>query len=113
MHQHDIRLAFSERFQAGAHRGLAGGAAEDRRQDIDAGGRGLEHRHVVGVNNRLHGADLRMLHERQKAAADHRRATDRPELLGHVGAGAYPASSRHDHCCNARHASSTPDFPLD
>ncbi len=61
--QDDVGLARSERLEPGAHRSLPGGAAEYRRQNVEPGRRGLELRHIFGVDDRLYEADLWVFYE--------------------------------------------------
>ena len=65
------------------------------------GGR-LVGRAVVGMDDRLHRADLAMPGEQRQARADHRFARQLAVLLGQIAAGAKPASGCDDHGGNRR-----------
>ena len=94
--QHDVRGARAQRLQAGPHRGLPGRAAEHRRQQFQALGGGLIRSHVVGMDDRLHGADLAMPGKQRKARPDHGLAGQGSVLLGQIAPGARPAPGCND-----------------
>ena len=99
VNEDDSGSARRERLEAGAHRGLPRRPAVDRRQKIlQARGRGAKSSRVLRMNDRLHGADLRMGEKSRERGADHRLARDFAILLGHVAAGAQASPARNDDC---------------
>ena len=100
-----------ERFQAGAHRSLPGRAAErPAKKNIDVcRTRPAIEVEIVGVNNRLYAADVGMFYEHGQRPAQHGFATDLPELLGQIAAGARSASCGHDDGGDVRHAVGAPE----
>jgi hypothetical protein len=105
---------FSEfvRLQPGAHRGLPGGAAKCRRQNVKSGGRASIKREILAANNRLYEGDVPMFYEHGQRAPQHAFATDRPELLGQIAARARSPPGGHDDGCDAPHAVDAPWLPL-
>ena len=110
--QDDVGLAGLERLEAGAHRGLPGGAAEYRQKNINSGHRASIEIEVLLPNNRLYEADLAMFYEHGQRAPQHAFATDRPELLGQIAARARSPPSGDYDGCDAPHAVGAPWLPL-
>ena len=95
--QDDIRRAWRQGLHSRPHRALPRGAAMHRREEVEPGGRCLEHRCVIRMDDRLHGIDGAMRSKARQARPDHRFAGDRTILLGHIAARPQPAPSRnHD-----------------
>src|SRR4051812_30400092 len=113
MHQYDIRPMRRQCFEAGAYGGLPRGAAEDRRQHGEAARGNFIEFYVVGMDDRLHQADLFFAGEQAEAETDHRLADERPIGLGHTGSRPASAPGRHDHCCNSvRHRPNSENSPI-
>ena len=90
--QDDVGLRARERFKAGMHRRLPRSAAVRGRLMAQTADRGIEHRDVLGVQNRLHRKDLGMTAKRLHGPENHGLSADRPILLGSTGAGAKAAA---------------------
>ena len=90
----DARAAASDRPTIiKAYRSVRGMAVKQ----VEAGGRCLEHRRIVRMDDRLHGIDGAMRSKARQARPDHRFAGDRTILLRHIAASPEPASGRnHD-----------------
>ena len=101
------RRAAGQRFETGAHRGLARCAAENRRREVfQPGGRGTINVGIGRRDDRLHHADPIVAEERAQRRTDHRLAADGAILLRHVAAGALAASGcNNDRGHHARHES--------
>ena len=97
VHQHDVGRARAQRLEAGPHRGLPRCAAEHRGKQPQALGGGLVGAAVVGMDHRLHRADLAVPGEQRQARPDHRLAGQLAVLLGQIAAGAQPASGCDNH----------------
>ena len=108
VNQNEVWLARRERLQSGAYGTLPRRPAEDWGERIEVGCGDLESRYVVAMNDRLDEGDLRMLQQGDQALPDHRRATDRPELLGHIAARPRPPSGGDNDGRDTRHAVSAP-----
>ena len=92
MDQHDVGRLARERFQPGADRGLASRAASGRRLVAHVADRLVEHRGIVGVDDRLHGKDLWMAAKRLHRPRNHGSAADGTVLLWPAGPGTKPAA---------------------
>ena len=101
--KHDIRRTRAQRFQAGTHRGLPGGAAECWRKHRHVGGGGLEKSDILGVNNRQYAADVLSFYEHGQRPPQHDFATDLPELLGQFAARAHSAPGGDNDGGDVRH----------
>ena len=86
--------------EAGAHRGLSGSAAVDRRQEIEARNRRLEERGIIAVDDRLDRRDSAVPRQRGQARPDHRLAQNEPVLLGQIAASSEPAACCHYDGCD-------------
>ena len=92
VHQHKVRAMTLQCLEAGAHRGLSGSAAVDRRQEIEARNRRLEERGIIAVDDRLDRRDSAVPGQRGQARPDHRLAQNEPVLLGQIAASPEPAA---------------------
>ena len=82
------RARGAQRLQARSHRSLPRRAARHRRQQPQALGRRLVGAAVVGMDDRLHGADLAVPGEQRQACPDDRLAGQLTVLLGQTAPGA-------------------------
>ena len=83
---------------------MAGCAAVNRRQERKAIGGPLEQRIIIGMNDRLNGADPGILRKQQQAAPKDRLAGYFLVLLGKIPTGAHAATgSDHDRRDTGRH----------
>ncbi len=89
--EHDFRPMGHQRLQAGTDRGLPGCAAVNPRQERKALGGPLEQRIIIGVNDRLNGADPGIPRKQQQAAPKYRFAGYFLVLLGKIPTGAHAA----------------------
>ena len=92
MDQHDVRRLARERFQSGADRGLPGRAAIGGGLVAHVADSLVEHRRIVGVEDRLHRKDLWMAAKRLHRPRNHGSAADRTVLLWPAGPGTKPAA---------------------
>ena len=102
--EYDFRPMGHQRLQTGTDRGLAGCTAVNRPQERKTIGGPLEQRIIIGMNDRLNGADPGVLREQQQAAPKYRFAGYFLVLLGKIPTGAHPATgSDHDRRDAGRH----------
>ncbi len=92
MDQHDVGRLARERFQSGADRSLPGCAASGGRLVAHVADSLVEHRGIVGVEDRLHRKDLWMAAKRLHRPRNHRSAADRAVLLWPSRPGTKPAA---------------------
>ena len=114
MDQDDLRLADAERFEAGAHRGLPGGAAKNggkswRKKKIGLRYGQAKEVAVVGMYNRLYHGNLGMFGEHGQRPGQQGLASDLPELLGQIAARAQSAPGGDDDGGDVRHAAGAPE----
>jgi hypothetical protein len=92
VNENDVGLLARQRFESGAHRILARGPAIGRRRVPQFADGVIEHRGVVGVQDRLHRENLWMTAKWLHRAEDHRLPADRTVLFRPTRTGAKPAS---------------------
>ncbi len=99
--QNDVGLLARKRLKSGEHRGLARRAAIGRLCMAQPAHGVIEHRGIVGIDNRLHREQLRMAAECLHRPVDHRLAADLSILFGTSRAGAKSAPGCDKDGCGA------------
>ena len=111
MHQHQLGPVGRKRLKAGADRGLPGGAAEDRRQDLEPCSRILETPHVVWMDDGLNHRNPGMAGERLPYHGEVRRCDD--DRTHEVPAGTFGLidKSMHGYPIRTGEATGMPGYP--
>ena len=97
VNEHDRGLVPHKRVKSSAHGGLPRPPAIDRRKHVERGRGLLIKVAIAGMDDRLYERDRLVLGHQREALPERGAAEDWTVLLGHVSAGAEPASGGHDH----------------